>query len=41
MFLTQNIFHAVTPLGIDEGTVGFRDILIVTFETISEQKIAA
>ncbi|TXG96357.1 MAG: hypothetical protein E6R08_09710 [Nevskiaceae bacterium] len=41
LFLTQNLFHAVTPVGIEEGTVGFRDILIVTFEPVVEEKLAA
>jgi 2OG-Fe dioxygenase len=37
LFLTQKILHAVTPAGIDEmGTVGFRDILIVTFQPAIE-----
>ncbi len=41
LFLTQNLFHAVTPVGIEEGTVGFRDILIVTFEPLAKCKLAA
>jgi hypothetical protein len=41
LFLTQKIFHAVTPVGIEAGAVGFRDILIVTFQSAVEAKAAA
>jgi hypothetical protein len=41
LFLTQKLFHAVTPVGIDSGAVGFRDILIVTFQTAVATKLAA
>lgn len=41
LFLTHKLFHAVTPVGIDAGAVGFRDILIVTFEAAAQAKIAA
>jgi hypothetical protein len=30
--VTQQKFHAVTPVGIRAGSSGFRDILLVTFE---------
>lgn len=41
LFLTQMLFHAVTPVGIDSGAVGFRDILIVTFQSAIATKLAA
>jgi hypothetical protein len=41
LFLTQNLFHAVTPVGIESGPVGFRDILIVTFQPTVAAKLAA
>jgi hypothetical protein len=34
--LTQRHYHAVIPHGLRSGTIGYRDILLVTFQVETE-----